>query len=88
MGGEQIRVDESRALAREVEGEIVILDMETQRYIGGNSSVAVLWPLLERGTSETELAQALREKFGIGEEQATRDIEAFLASLGDLGLLA
>lgn len=84
----QIKIDTENVLAREVEGEIVILDLTTQRYIGGNRSVTVLWPLLEAGASREQLITALIEKFSIERAEADRDIAAFLDSLEEFGLLA
>ena len=85
---EPIRIDTERVLAREVEGETVILDLRTQRYVGGNRSVAVLWPLLERGATRAELAARLGEEFGISSERAEADVGAFVAQLAELGLAA
>ncbi|MCB0865633.1 MAG: PqqD family protein [Solirubrobacterales bacterium] len=75
-------------LAREVDGETVILDLSTQRYVGGNRSVSALWPLLERGASLEELTARLVEEFGIDAERAGADVAAFVDQLRELGLLS
>ncbi len=67
-----ISIDTEQVLAREVDGETVILDLSTQRYVGGNRSVSALWPLLERGAS-LELTARLVEEFGIDAERAGAD---------------
>lgn len=84
---ELIRIDTDEVLAREVEGETVILDLRAQRYVGGNRSVAVLWPLLERGATRAELAARLRDEFGVSGERAEADVTAFVAQLAELGLI-
>lgn len=86
MNEETIRIDTEHVLAREVEGETVILDTRTQRYVGGNRSVTVLWPLLEAGATPEQLAQRLIAEFGIEPAQAEADVAAFVAQLTELGL--
>ncbi len=88
MTEEPIRIDTENVLAREVEGETVILDMRSQRYVGGNRSVTVLWPLLEQGASRERLADRLVEEFGVERERAMADVAAFIAQLTDLGLVS
>ncbi|MCB8969174.1 MAG: PqqD family protein [Thermoleophilales bacterium] len=83
-----ISIDTEQVLAREVDGETVILDLSTQRYVGGNRSVSALWPLLERGASLEELTARLVEEFGIDAERAGADVAAFVDQLRELGLLS
>ena len=84
----ELRVDERRVEAREIDGELVIYDMSSRRYLGGNGTAAVLWPLVLEGTDVGSLAAALESRYGIDEATARRDAEAFVASLRDHGLLA
>lgn len=84
---EPIRIDSDNVLARQVEGETVILDTRTQRYVGGNRAVTALWPLLERGATRTELAARLSDEFGISGERAEADVTAFVTQLAELGLI-
>lgn len=83
-----ISIDTEQVLAREVDGETVILDLSTQRYVGGNRSVSALWPLLERGASLEELTARLVEEFGIDAERAGADVAAFVDQLRELGLMS
>jgi len=87
MTADQIKIDTDNVLAREVDGEIVILDLKRQLYIGGNPSVTAMWPLLEQGASREQLADALVEAFGIDRERAEADLAAFVASLEEFDLL-
>jgi len=87
MTDEPIRIDTENVLAREVEGETVILDLRTQRYVGGNRSATVLWPLLESGASREQLAQRLVDEFGVSRERAEGDVSAFVDQLAELGLI-
>jgi len=88
MTDEPIRIDTENVLAREVEGETVILDLRTQRYVGGNRSATVLWPLLEAGATREQLAGRLAEEFGLAAERAAGDVAAFVDQLAELGLIS
>jgi hypothetical protein len=85
---EQIRIDQQKALAREVEGELVILDVESKMYIGGNRSTAVLWPLLQEGATAERLTEALVDHFAIEPERARADVDGFVSDLRKRALLA
>ncbi len=88
MTGPTIKIDGDNVLAREVDGEIVILDLRRQHYIGGNPSVTVMWPLLEQGATREQLLAALLTNFGVTRRRADADLSAFLTSLEEFGLLA
>jgi hypothetical protein len=87
MSGELIAIDRTRAAARQVDGELVIYDLGSRSFVGGNAAAAKLWPLLERGATRSELAAALDDAYGIGAERAAADAEAFVAVLRERGLL-
>lgn len=52
-----------------------------------NGSGAFLWEQLEKGRTEAELLQAMREEYEIDEETAREDIHGFLSKLSHAGLL-
>ncbi len=72
---------------REVDGEIVALELATSTYLAVNRTGALLWPALVEGASEDTLASQLVQTFGLADDQATLDVKAFLAPLGARGLL-
>ncbi len=72
---------------REVEGEVVAVDVRTSTYIAINKAGAVLWPALERGAPMDELAQSLVQRFGLVPERARADAAAFVAMLAEQDLL-
>jgi Coenzyme PQQ synthesis protein D (PqqD) len=73
---------------REIDDEIVVLDAREASYLALRGSGAVLWRLLAQGASSEALAAALVERYGIEQPQANTDVEAFLSSLTQHGLLA
>jgi hypothetical protein len=72
---------------REVEGEIVALDVRTSTYFAVNATGAVIWQALIDGASRDELVSRVREAFPVDEEVAAKDLDAFLAALREQNLL-
>ena len=73
---------------REFDGEAVLLDLRTSMYLSTNPSATVLWRKLEDGATETALAKALVDAFGVAVERARADVAAFLADCRERDLLA
>lgn len=73
---------------REIEGEVVAVDLETSSYLGANEAGAVLWRALATGATREELAALLVAEFEIDAEQAARDTDAFVDQLRESDLLA
>ena len=73
---------------REVEGEIVALDLRASTYLSVNKAGTALWPHLTTGASRDELVTALTSRYGLDVEAATRDVDAFVQALEAKGLLA
>ena len=72
---------------REVEGEAVVLDMRSSTYFRTNRSATVLLKALVEGADRSELEARLVATYGLGPEQASGDVGAFLAELERRGLL-
>ena len=83
----ELKLDRSVAEAREVDGELVIYDLARRRYLGGNRTAALLWPLLLDGSDLESLSAALEAEYGIDPAAARGDAEAFVTSLREHGLL-
>ena len=72
---------------RTLEDETVVLDLRGSRYFAINQTGTLLWPLLAQGTTRGQLVAAVGERWGVGKEQAARDVDAFCAELDAEGLL-
>lgn len=72
---------------REVEGEIVALDLQRSEYLSINASGTVMWHALTGGATKEALVAKLRERFEVDEEQASYDVTAFVADLEGRNLL-
>ena len=84
---EVVRLRSAALEWREVEGEVIALDLGSSTYLAINRAGAFLWPALIDGATPAQLAQQLAGEFGLEGEQARRDADAFLDSLRELDLL-
>lgn len=84
---EILKIDPEAFLSKEMDGELVILDLERQRYISGNAAVTVLWPLLVEGATREQLAERLVEEYGIEPERAAADVERLLEATLKMGMV-
>ncbi len=66
---------------------MVILDLASSSYFALNPTGTLLWPALSEGASHGELVELLRDHFDLSLESATSDVDAFVDSLREHGLL-
>jgi len=72
---------------RELDGQIVVLDLESSKYVTVSGAGAVIWEHLVPGASIDEIVDALVEVFDIDQATARADTEAFLEDLRQRNLL-
>jgi hypothetical protein len=72
---------------REVEEELVALDLRESRYLAINRTGGVLWASLAEGATRDQLIERLVEEFRIERERAAEDVDAFTAALESRDLL-
>jgi hypothetical protein len=82
-----VRLDPDKLSWRAVQGEVIAVDGHNARYLATNDSAALLWPMLARGTTIGELADALTQRWALPAKRARADAEALVGWLGDAGLL-
>ena len=68
-------------------GAAVLLDMETHRYFSLNESGSFMWRHLSAGTSVTDTAALVAERYSLGPEKALKDTEKLVSELSRAGLL-
>jgi hypothetical protein len=73
--------------ARELSGELILLDLRSSRYLSVSGVGVDIVNLLSEERSEDELVTAVLARYDIDEEVARRDTRAFLDQLRDAGLL-
>ena len=84
---EQLRLRPTELEWRDIEGEVVALDVRKSVYIAVNRTGALLWPALAEGTTKDALISLLSERFDLDRAAATSDVDAFLANLREQDLL-
>lgn len=71
----------------EVDGQTVILDALTSRYLTTNAQGTLLVEALKSHQTLADLASLLVEAYGIGDEHALADCQLFVDKLRDLDLM-
>ena len=72
---------------REVEGQVVGLDLRSSQYFSLNSTAATLWDLLADDVDRDELVRALVSAHDIDPVRAEADVDQFTQCLRDNGLV-
>lgn len=68
-------------VARNLSGEMVILDLERGIYFGLNPVGTRIWELLGEGRPATEICQVIPQEYDVGAGEAQADVMALLAEL-------
>ena len=68
---------------REVDGETVMLSVETGKYYGLDLVGGKIWELIEQPMAVSELCARLLEEFDVGREACEQDVLCFLNQLAE-----
>jgi hypothetical protein len=85
--GEKLRLKGDEVVWREVDEELVVLELSSTTYLMLNGSAKQLWLRLADGATSEELVTMLIDLFQISPEQARTDAESFLSNLTERKLL-
>lgn len=72
---------------RLIEGEAVILSMDTKVFRGLNAVSSRVWELIDGRRSVDEIAQLIAHEFQVAPDVAARDVRAFMEELLAKGLV-
>jgi Coenzyme PQQ synthesis protein D (PqqD) len=72
---------------REIDKEVVAVDIDSSTYLSTNGSGALLWLELAQGTTREALVERLAQAYLIDSGRAASDVDGFLAELRGQGLL-
>jgi hypothetical protein len=75
------------ALSRELDGEVLVLDLKTSLYFGMTGTAARIWQLLEAGQAEDDIIQTLVREYNAEPQTIAADVESFVADLISRGLV-
>lgn len=88
MAGEKKNTLISEAVTwRKAGDDAVILNLETSEYYSANETGTFIWELLSAGKKPGSIAEALAAQYAIDQDQAARDVTAFLKDLAKLKIL-
>jgi hypothetical protein len=76
-----------RVLYKDVGGEAVLLDLDSEAYFGLNATGARFWQLLTTAPSIREAVACLQEEYDVPAEDLRRDIETLVDELVRQGLV-
>ena len=73
--------------AQEVDGEMVLLDMNSENYFGLDEVGTDIWKAIEEKRVLKEVLERLMEQYDVDEEVLKKDLIAFVEKLQDSGLV-
>jgi hypothetical protein len=83
----ELRLRDDGLKWREIEGEMVAVDVRTSTYLSANASGTALWEPLSEGTTRDALVDRLVDAFDVERGRAAADVDAFLDDLRARDLL-
>jgi hypothetical protein len=72
---------------REFDGEVVILDLNSQHYFGLTGSGNDMWRLIAEHGSSEKIIESLLDKYDVEPASLTADFEKFVNELAGKGML-
>ena len=74
-------------ITQELEGELVLVHMETNRIFALNATGARFWELLESGLDARGIRETLEREFDVDPQQLESEMEGLVAALAAEGLV-
>jgi len=74
-------------IASDMDGEYVILNLESGTYYGIEGVGAAVWKQIQKPTALARVRQAVLDEFDVQSEQCASDISKFLNDLNVQGLI-
>jgi ornithine carbamoyltransferase len=73
--------------AQEVDGEMVLLDMESENYFGLDEVGTAIWQAMQEKVTLKEVLEVLLEQYEVEEEMLEKDLSDFVGKLLESGLI-
>ncbi len=74
-------VNKPSVVAEVIEAELVAIQLETGCYYHANSTGGTVWGYIEQGIPQTEIVLGVKKRYGIDEQLAGKDVDAFVERL-------
>ena len=81
------RVNHGAVESEVIEGEAVVVNMETGKYFCLNTTGATIWQWLDRGARSDDIVATLASAFGIDPSGLRKGVDAFLEALRREGMV-
>ncbi len=73
--------------AQEVDGEMVLLDMESENYFGLDEVGTAIWQAMQEKETLREVFEVLKEQYEVESEVLENDLSDFVGKLVESGLV-
>ncbi|WP_309497033.1 PqqD family protein [Sulfurovum sp.] len=73
--------------AQEVDGEMVLLDMESENYFGLDEVGTSIWQAMQDKETLKEVLEVLLEQYEVDAEVLENDLSSFIGKLVESGLV-
>jgi len=87
MNLQQIVTISPDVLAQEVNDEIVLLDLNSEQYLGLNEVGARVWQLLEEGDNLKQIYKKLLEEYDVEQDLLKNDLTDLIKNMCDAGIV-
>lgn len=84
---DQVFAPTERVAVKEVDDELVLLDLEDGTFFVSRGIGPRVWTLLEAGSPMSVIALEISARYGIKQSIALKDVNDFVKSLVDRGFL-
>lgn len=74
-------------MAQELDEEFVLVDLQSGSYFGARGVAATIWGLLAQGADEAEISRQVTDRYDGEPEQIRQDVQEFLSTLVERGLV-
>jgi hypothetical protein len=88
MGGDLLPRPIPDVVYRELDGEIVLVHLGTNRIYALNETGARFWALLAAGNDRAEIERTLLDEFKVEPAGLQQEIDSMLGALAEEGLVA
>ena len=82
-----VTIDNDNVVSRELEGEAVILNLETGTYFGLNEVGTRIWALIQEHRSLSRVFEAMRAEYGVSPDVLKSDLLRLVEELRAKGLV-
>ncbi len=72
---------------RDLDDEMIIMDMNTGKYFGLNETGAKIWALLDKYQKPKKVIDELLTEYNLSEDECEREVKQFLQAILNKGLI-